>query len=145
MNPTGSRIRYRYLRRIGFFLVVGIGIAFQWSPLGDLTNDLLLDLHRHLMERWWGVASDLPASSGMRALPESISICLVIIGALTWWESKEPRWAIASSAVALVALGMIFVMMQPAGTLVPASGIGFSILAGSLGRLALEAVIADKR
>ncbi|MBF2760605.1 MAG: hypothetical protein ISN28_10130 [Ectothiorhodospiraceae bacterium AqS1] len=126
-------------------MVVGIGIAFQWSPLGDLTNDLLLDLHRHLMERWWGVASDLPASSGMRALPESISICLVIIGALTWWESKEPRWAIASSAVALVALGMIFVMMQPAGTLVPASGIGFSILAGSLGRLALEAVIADKR
>ena len=144
MNPTGARIRYRYPRRIGFFLVVGIGIAFQWSPLGEWTNDLLLDLHRCLMERWWPEI-DLPSSQRMRPLPGSISLCLVIIGALTWWESKEPRWAIASSAVALVALGMIFVMMRPAGTLVPASGIGFAILAGSIGRLALEALIADKR
>ncbi|WP_156013425.1 hypothetical protein [Thioalkalivibrio sp. HK1] len=125
-------------------MVVGIGIAFQWSPLGDLTNDLLLDLHRSLMNRWWP-AIDLPPAEGMRPLPGSISLCLVIIGALTWWESREPKWAIASSVVALVALGMIFVMMRPAGTLVPASGIGFAILAGSLGRLALEASIADKR
>ncbi len=145
MNSTGPRIRHRYLRRIGFFVVAGIAIAFQWSPLGALTDERLLDLHRYLMGWWWPeIASGLPPLGEMRPLPGSISICLVIIGALTWWESKESRWAIASSAVALVALGAIFVMMRPAGTLVPVAGIGFAILAGSFGRLAFEALIGDR-
>ena len=71
-----------------------------------------------------------------------MAVTLIVICALVWWESRLLGWAIASSLVALAALLGVSTMMLPRGVLVPTAGPGLAIVAGMLGRRALETVMA---
>ena len=94
-----------------------------------------------------------PESAGVREtptlgpLPAAVTMSLVVIGALVWWESRSSGWAVASSLTALAALFAVSTMMLPRGVLVPTAGPGLAIVAAVLGRRLLEAVIAfrDRR
>lgn len=78
----------------------------------------------------------------LRPLSRAVAMSLVVIGALVWWESRRPGWAVASSLVALAALLAVSTMMASRGVLVSTAGPGLAIVAGAIGRCALEAAIA---
>ena len=150
---TFSRV---HARRIGFVLVVLAGIWFELSSPGARTAAVMLDLQYLALDRWRphtvvGVGAATENTSGtnpdrpeLRPLSPVMAMSLVVIAALVWWESRLPGWAIASSVVALVALLAVSTMMLPRGVLVPTAGPGLAVIAGVLGRRALEAVIATR-
>lgn len=141
-------------RRIGFVFVAVAGVWFELSPWGERVTNTVVDLQRSTLSDWGatpvdGHASPIATNSepsmdggSLRPMSRIMAISLVVIGALVWWESRLLGWAIASSLVALAALLAVSTMMLPRGVLVPTAGPGFAIVAGMLGRRALEAVIA---
>ena len=147
---TFSRV---HARRIGFVLVVLAGIWFELSPWGARTAAVVLDLQYSGLDRWRpntvvgaSAATEIapgtnPDRSELRPLSPVMAMSLVVIAALVWWESRLLGWAIASSLAALAALLAVSTMMVPRGVLVPTAGPGLAIVAGMLGRRALEAVI----
>ena len=153
---TFSRV---HARRTGFVLVVLAGAWFELSPWGARTAAVMLDLQYLALDRWRphtavgsGVATEItpganPDRPELRPLSPVMAMSLVVIAALVWWESRLLGWAIASSLVALAALLAVSTMMVPRGVLVPTAGPGLAIVAGMLGRRALEAAIAlrDRR
>ena len=145
-----------HARLIGFVLVVLAGVWFELSPWGARAAAAVLDLQLLTLDRW---SSHAPAGDAaatdvapgttarrpdLRPLSPVMAMSLVVIAALVWWESRLPGWAIASSVVALAALLAVSTMMLPRGVLVPTAGPGLAIVAGVLGRRALEAVIAAR-
>ena len=150
---TLSRV---HARRMGFVLVVLAGIWFELSPWGAWTAAAVLDLQYSALGQWWPhtVAGDdgvTETAAGttlrrpeLRPLSPVMAMSLVVIAALVWWESRPLGWAIASSLVALAALLAVSTMMLPRGVLVPTAGPGLAIIAGVLGRRALEAFIAAR-
>ena len=142
-----------HARRIGFVLVVLAGIGFELSPWGARTAAVVLDLQYSALDRWrphtvagTSAATEIapgtnPDKPELRPLSLVMATSLVVIAALVWWESRLLGWAIASSLVALAALFAVSTMMVPRGVLVPTAGPGLAIVAGMLGRRALEAVI----
>ena len=149
---TLSRV---HARRIGFVLVVLVGVWFELSPWGARTAAAVLELQLSVLDRWrpHAVAGDggameiaprtNPNGPELRPLSPVMVMSLVVIAALVWWESRLPGWAIASSVVALAALLSVSTMMLSRGVLVPTAGPGLAIVAGMLGRRALEAFIAS--
>ena len=145
-----------HARRMGFVLVVLAGIWFELSPWGARTAAAVLDVQYSALDRWRpyaaageGAATDIaPGRTSrrpeLRPLSPVMAMSLVVIAALVWWESRLPGWAIASSVVALAALLAVSTMMLPRGVLVPTAGPGLAIIAGVLGRRALEAIIAAR-
>ena len=143
-------------RRIGFVLVVLAGIWFELSPWGARTAAVLLELQHAVLDLRQphtvvgdGIGTELaygaaPGEAELRPLSPVMAMSLVVIAALVWWESRLLGWAIASSLVALAALLAVSTMMLPRGVLVPTVGPGLAIVAGVLGRRALEAVIAAR-
>ena len=142
--------------RIGFVFVVLAGVWFELSPWGARAADTVLDLQLRALDHWnsHAPAGDAAATdvapgtttrrSELRPLSRVMAMSLVVIAALVWWESRQLGWAIASSLVALAALLAVSTMMLPRGVLVPTAGPGLAIVAGMLGRRALEAVIASR-
>ena len=143
-----------YARRFGFVLVVLASVWFELSPWGARAAAVVLDLQLLAIDRWGPhtVAGDAAATDAgtrtaaegpaLRPLSRTVAMSLVVIAALVWWESRLLGWALASSLVALAALFAVSTMMLPRGVLVPTAGPGLAIVAGMLGRRALEAVIA---
>lgn len=147
-----------HARRIGFVLVVAAGIWFELSPWGERVSGTVLDAQLLALGGWappavpGDAAADggggRPASAGVREtstlspLSAAVTMSLVVIGALVWWESRFSGWAVASSLAALAALFAVSTMMLPLGVLVPTAGPGLAIVAAALGRRLLEAVIA---
>ena len=145
-------------RRIGFVFLIVAGIWFDLSPWGARVADAVLDLQLLALDLRdppsvaGGVAVagvDTGTDSGrpgLRPLSRVVAMSLVVIGvvigALVWWESRRPGWAVASSLVALAALFAVSTMMASRGVLVSTAGPGLAIVAGALGRRALETVIA---
>ena len=148
-----------HARRLGFVLVVLAGVWFELSPWGARTAAAVLELQLLALDHWnpKALAGDAAAAdvapgtsaqwSALRPLSRVMAMSLVVIAALVWWESRLLGWAIASSLAALAALLAVSTMMVPRGVLVPTAGPGLAIVAGMLGRRALEAVIAyrDRR
>ncbi|MCY4469514.1 MAG: hypothetical protein OXC08_12415 [Thiotrichales bacterium] len=145
-----------HARWFGFVLVVLVGVWFELSPWGDRAAAAVLDLQLLALDHWnprspAGDAAAAKAAPGtiapraeLRPLSPVVAMSLVVIAALVWWESRLLGWAIASSLVAMAALLAVSTMMLPRGVLVPTVGPGFAIVAGMLGRRALEAVIAAR-
>ena len=147
-----------HARRVGFVLVVAAGIWFELSPWGERVSGTVLDAQLLALGGWappavaGDVAADVdgggPASAGVRdtstlsPLSAAVTMSLVVVGALVWWESRFSGWAVASSLAALAALFAVSTMMLPRGVLVPTAGPGLAIVAAALGRRLLEAVIA---
>ena len=143
-----------HARRIGFVLVVLAGVWFELSPFGARAAAAVLELQLFALDHWSphapagdAAATDVaPGTTArrpeLRPLSRVMAMSLVVIAALVWWESRLLGWAIASSLVALAALLAVSTMMLPWGVLVPTAGPGLAIVAGVLGRRALEAVIA---
>lgn len=139
-----------HARRVGFVLVVIIGVWFESSPWGARVTDAVLALQGLALSHWGP-----PHAAGTAATPDpaprplspAVGTSLVVIAALVWWESRLLGWAIASSLVALAALLAVSTMMLPRGVLVPTAGPGLAVVAGALGRRALEAAIVfrDRR
>ena len=142
--------------RIGFVFVVLAGVWFELSPWGARATSVALDLQLLVLDTWsshsaggGAAATDVDAGAtaerpAPRPLSRVMAMSLVVIGALVWWESRLLGWAIASSLVALAALFAVSTMMLPRGVLVPTAGPGLAIVAGMLGRRALEAAIAAR-
>ena len=140
--------------RIGFVLVVVAGVWLELSPWGARVAGVVLDLQLAALGHWDPhlVAGDsavagidtgtTPQGRALRPLSRTMAVTLIVICALVWWESRLLGWAIASSLVALAALLAVSTMMLPRGVLVPTAGPGFAIVAGMLGRRALETVMA---
>ena len=151
---TLSRV---HARRIGFILVVLAAAWFELSPWGAQTAAAVLNLQLSALDRWRphtvagdGAAAEIVPGTNLnrpvnrpelRPLSPVMAMSLVVIAALVWWESRLLGWAIASSLAALVALLAVSTMMLSRGVLVPTAGPGLAIVAGVLGRRALEAVI----
>ena len=145
-----------HARWFGFVLVVLGGVWFELSPWGDRAAAAVLDLQLLALDHWnprspAGDAAAAKAAPGtiapraeLQPLSPVVAMSLVVIAALVWWESRLLGWAIASSLVAMAALLAVSTMMLPRGVLVPTVGPGFAIVAGMLGRRALEAVIAAR-
>ena len=145
-----------HARRFGFVLVVLASVWFELSPWGARTAAAVLELQLLALEHWSahvpaGVAAMTDVAPGttaeppeLRPLSRVMAMSLVFIAALVWWESRLPGWAIASSLVASAALLAVSTMMLPRGVLVPTAGPGLAIIAGVLGRRALEACIAAR-
>ena len=149
-------------RRIGFVLVVAAGIWFELSPWGARVSGVVLDVQLLALSRWaphvavaggagaGGTADGaserggIPGLSTLRPLSPVVAVSLVVIGALVWWESRLSGWAVASSLAALAGLLAVSTMMLPRGVLVSTAGPGLAIVAGVLGRRALEAVFASR-
>ena len=143
-----------HARRTGFVFVMIAGVWLELSPWGAHVTSAVLDLQLLALGHWspHPVAGDAaragidigttPEEPVLRPLSRAVAMSLVVIGALVWWESRLLGWAIASSLVALAALFAVSTMMLPRGVLVPTAGPGLAIVAGMLGRQALEAVIA---
>ena len=143
-----------HARRFGFVLVVLAGVWFELAPWGERAAAAVLELQLLALDHWssHALAGDAAATNvapGMtaprpefRPLSRTVAMSLVVIAALVWWESRLLGWALASSLVALAALFAVSTMMLPRGVLVPTAGPGLAIVAGMLGRRALEAVIA---
>ena len=139
-------------RRIGFVLVVIVGVWFELSPWGPRRRRGA-GLQLAVLAQWnpQVVAGDSAAigvdagtavrGEALRPLSRTMAVTLIVICALVWWESRLLGWALASSLVALAALLAVSTMMLPRGVLVPIAGPGLAIVAGMLGRRALEAVI----
>ena len=150
---TLSRV---HARRVGFVLVVLAGAWFELSPWGERAAAAMLELQLSALERWraYTVAGDGAATEitrgtiskrpELRPLSPVMAMSLVVIAALVWWESRLLGWAIASSLVSLAALLAVATMMLPRGVLVPTAGPGLAIVAGMLGRRALETIIASR-
>ena len=148
-----------HARWIGFVFVVLAGVWFELSPWGARAAAAVLDLQLLALDYWnpHAPAGDAAASHvvpgtttprpELRPLSRVMAVSLVVIGALVWWESRLPGWAIASSVVALAALLAVSTMMLSRGVLVPTAGPGLAIVAGMLGRRALETFVAfrDRR
>ncbi len=148
-----------HARRLGFVLVVLVGVWFDLSPWGARAAAAVLDLQLLVLDGRSpsapaGDAAVSPVSPGttaprpaLRPLSPVMATSLVVIAALVWWESRLLGWAIASAVVALAALFAVSTMMLPRGVLVPTAGPGLAIIAGMLGRRTLEAVIVacDRR
>ena len=146
---TLSRV---HARRVGFVLVVLAGAWFELSPWGARTAAAVLELQLSALDRWraYTAAGDDAATEidpgpsakrpELRPLSPVMAMSLVVIAALVWWESRLLGWAIASSLVSLAALLAVATMMLPRGVQVPTAGPGLAIVAGVLGRRALEAV-----
>ena len=148
-------------RRIGFVLVVLAGIGFELSPWGERVSNAVLDAQLLALSRWAsrpaaagraGIDAGTPRSAGvrepsappaLRPLSRAVVMCLVVIGALVWWESRLPGWAIGSSLAAFAALLAVSTMMLAHSVVVPTAGAGTAILLAVLGRRALEAAIAS--
>ena len=145
-----------HARRLGFVLVVLVGVWFELSPWGVRAAAAVQELQLWALDHW---SSHPPAGDAdatdvvpgttlrrpeLRPLSRVMAMSLVVIAALVWWESRQLGWAIASSLVALAALLAVSTMMLPRGVLVPTAGPGLAIVAGILGRRALEAVIAAR-
>ena len=145
-----------HARRIGFVFLVIAGIWFDLSPWGARMAGAVLDLQLLVLDLGDpssvadGVAvegADTGTGSGrpvLRPLSRVVAMSLVVIGALVWWESRRPGWAVASSLVALAALFAVSTMMASRGVLVSTAGPGLAIVAGALGRRALETVVASR-
>ena len=145
-----------HARRFGFVLVVLAGVWFELSPWGIRAAAAVQELQLFALDHWSshppaGDAAATDAALGttarrpeLRPLSRVMAVSLVVIAALVWWESRLLGWAIAASLVALVALLAVSTMMLPRGVLVPTAGPGLAIIAGMLGRRALEAVIAAR-
>ena len=145
-----------HARWFGFVLVVLVGVWFELSPWGDRAAAAVLELQLLALDHWSphapaGDAVTAKAAPGttarraeLRPLSPVVAMSLVVIAALVWWESRLLGWAIASSLVAMAALLAVSTMMLPRGVLVPTAGPGFAIVAGMLGRRALEAVVAAR-
>jgi len=145
-----------HARRIGFVLVVLAGVWFEFSPWGARAAAAVLELQLLALDHWSphapagdAAATDVaPGTTArrpeLRPLSRVMAMSLVVIAALVWWESRLLGWAIASSLVALAALIAVSTMMLPRGVLVPTAGPGLAIVAGVLGRRALEAVITAR-
>ena len=141
-----------HARRIGFVFLVVAGIWFDLSPWGARVADAVLDLQLLALDDPPFVAGGVAVAGvdtgtdsgrpGLRPLSRVVAMSLVVIGALVWWESRRPGWAVASSLVALAALFAVSTMMASRGVLVSTAGPGLAIVAGALGRRALETVIA---
>ena len=143
-----------HARRFGFVLVVLAGVWFELSPWGARAAAAVLEPQLLALDHWSlhalaGDAAAMNVAPGMtaprpelRPLSRTVAMSLVVIAALVWWESRLLVWALASSLVALAALFAVSTMMLPRGVLVPTAGPGLAIVAGMLGRRALEAVIA---
>ena len=142
-----------HARRIGFVFVVIAGIWFELSPWGARVTSAMLELQLLALGHWsphavavGGAVTDADTARTLeepvlRPLSRAVAISLVVIGALVWWESRLLGWAIVSSLVALAALFAVSTMMLPRGALVPTAGPGLAIVAGMLGRRALEVVL----
>ena len=140
-------------RRIGFVLVVIAGVLLELSPWGERVTSAVLELQALALSHWnarpvsgeatvSGIGADAALAAPVtRPLSRAVMMSLVVIGALVWWESRLLGWAIVSSLVALAALFAASTMMLPRGVLVPTAGPGLAIIAGVLGRRALEVVI----
>lgn len=141
-------------RRIGFILVVIAGVWFELSPWGARVAGVVLDLQLAVLAQWnphlaagdsavTGVdAGTAVRGEALRPLSRTMAVTLIVICALVWWESRLLGWAIASSLVALAALAAVSTMMLPRGVLVPTAGPALAIVAGMLGRCALETLVA---
>ena len=93
------------------------------------------------------LAQPPPALRGepaLRPLSPVVVMCLVVVGALVWWESRLPGWAIGSSLAALAALLAVSTMMLAHAVMVPTAGAGMAIVLAALGRRALEAAVAAR-
>ena len=145
-----------HARGLGFVLVVLVGAWFELSPWGERTAEEVLEMQLLALghQSLHASAGDAAATSvapettaprpDLRPLSSAMTMSLVVIAALVWWESRRLGWAIASSLVALAALLAVSTMMLPRGVLVPTAGPGLAIVAGMVGRRALEAVIASR-
>ena len=149
-----------HARRIGFVLVVAAGIWFELSPWGERVSDAVLEAQRLALDHWAPRMSgagggtpegaetrERPAPRGepaLRPLSPVVVMCLVVIGALVWWESRLPGWAIGSSLAALTALLAVSTMMLAHAVMVPTAGAGMAIVLAALGRRALEAAVASR-
>ena len=144
-----------HARRIGFVFLVIAGIWFDLSPWGARMAGAVLDLQLLALDLRGppsvagGVAvEDADTGTGgrpvLRPLSRVVAMSLVVIGALVWWESRRPGWAVVSSLVALAALFAVSTMMASRGVLVSTAGPGLAIVAGALGRRALETVVASR-
>ena len=145
-----------HARRFGFLLVVLVGVWFELSPWGVRAAAAVQELQLFALDHW---SSRAPAGDAaatdvalgttarrpeLRPLSRVMAVSLVVIAALVWWESRLLGWAIASSLVALAALLAVSTMMLHRGVLVPTAGPALAIVAGALGRRALEAVTAAR-
>lgn len=160
-------------RRIGFVLVVLAGIGFELSPWGERVSSAVLDVQLLALSRWvpppaaagtgragieaGAVGINVEAPEGMevhepsalhgpalRPLSRTVVMCLIVIGALVWWESRLPGWAIGSSLAAFTALLAVSTMMLAHSVVVPTAGAGTAILLAVFGRRALETAIASR-
>ena len=150
---TLNRVHARWF---GFALVVLAGVWLELSPWGARAAAAVLELQLLALDHWSphapaGDAAAAKAAPGttapraeLRPLSPVVAMSLVVIAALVWWESRLLGWAIASSLVAMAALLAVSTMMLPRGVLVPTAGPGFAIVAGMLGRRALEVVVAAR-
>ena len=86
----------------------------------------------------------LRGEPALRPLSPVVVMCLVVIGALVWWEARLSGWAIGSSLAALTALLAVSTMMLAHAVMVPTAGAGTAIVLAALGRRALEAAIASR-
>ena len=142
-----------HARRLGYVSVVLAGIWFELSPWGARAAAVVFELQVLALDQWrpHAVAGDVagthvrpeatPHGPELRPLSPVMAMSLVVIAALVWWESRLLGWAVASSLAALAALLAVSTMMLPRGVIVPTAGPGLAIVAGMLGRRALEAVI----
>ena len=158
-EASGVTFNRAHARWLGFVLVVLVGVWFELSPWGARAAAAVLELQLLALDHWspHTVSADNAATAAgtgttpqgpvLRPLSPVVATSLVVIAALVWWESRLIVWAIASSLAALAALLAVSTMMVPRGVLVPTAGPGLAIVAGMLGRRALEAVIAyrDRR
>ena len=149
-----------HARRIGFVLVVAAGIWFELSPWGERVSDAVLEAQRLALDHWaprtsgagggtpeGAQAHERPTPRGepaLRPLSPVVVMCLVVVGALVWWESRLPGWAIGSSLAALTALLAVSTMMLAHAVMVPTAGAGMAIVLAALGRRALEAAVASR-
>ena len=157
-------------RRIGFVLVVLAGIGFELSPWGERVSKAVLDAQRLALNHWAPPPADARPGIGaggtgigagtrgsaaahepsalhgpaLHPLSRAVVMCLIVIGALVWWESGLTGWAIGSSLAALTALLAVSTMMLAHAVAVPTAGAGTAILLAVLGRRALEAAIASR-
>ena len=150
-----------HVRRIGFVLVVVAGIWFELSPWGERVSGAVLEAQRLALDRWAprtsaAAVGGTPEGAGarepstlhgqpaLRPLSPVVVMCLVVVGALVWWESRLPGWAIGSSLAALAALLAVSTMMLAHAVMVPTAGAGMAIVLAALGRRALEAAVAAR-
>jgi len=150
---TLNRVHARWF---GFALVVLAGVWLELSPWGARAAAAVLELQLLALDHWspHAPAGDAAAAKAvpgtttpraeLRPLSPVVAMSLVVIAALVWWGARLLGWAIASSLVAMAALLAVSTMMLPRGVLVPTAGPGFAIVAGMLGRRALEVVVAAR-